>query len=269
MAPSAPKASSRLASSSTSAWRGAKATTTQVPRYSASESAKRFCPRTKASAAIVGAAVPVTYSMCTTIGARISRVVVAADDLAVVLPDDGSLVWSHGRRPPQDEDRRHHRARLLDARSGPRARRRRRRRDQAQSLSREPPEPRGAGAGRARGSGREWQAAGADRRPPGAEAPDRRPARPAHAPEGRGGDRRRRADGLRRRAAGGARGDRRGPPSRPRRADRRRTRPALGSGGAARTCPLPRGRRRRGEVAQGRQPARGAGADPLADAQGS
>src|SRR3954468_13631484 len=119
MAPSAPKASSSCASSSMSAWRGAKATTTHVPRYSEIESGKRLrCPRTKASPVTVGAAVPVTYSMEITIGAPPPAVIVAVDDLRVVLADDGSLVWRHGCRTPQNEDRRNDRTGLVDPRSG-------------------------------------------------------------------------------------------------------------------------------------------------------
>ena len=114
------------------------------------------------------------------------------------------------------------------------------------------------------------QAARADRRPAGAEAPHRRPAGAAHPAR-----RTRRCSSSASRRAATA--------SCP-------VAPAVigevlrpghdvliddglvrlrGRGGRARPRPLPRRRRRRGEVAQGRQPARRAGADPVADEEGS
>src|SRR4051812_986251 len=76
-----------------SAWRTPKATTSHVPRKSARSSVRRCSPRTKASARRTGAAVPIGVIMGGKLSPRRGRVVVAEDDLVIVLEDDpGRLV---------------------------------------------------------------------------------------------------------------------------------------------------------------------------------
>ena len=113
-------------------------------------------------------------------------------------------------------------------------------------------------------SGGARPAARADRRPAGAEAADRRSLEAAARSRRRGDRDRRRpqaatasclspaviSDVLR--------------PG-PQRADRRRTRPAARRGGRGRPRPLHRRRRRRGQLAQGREPAGRPDPDPCAD----
>ena len=208
--------------------------------------------------------------MSITIRPPIRGVVVAADDLRVVLTDDGSLVWSAWQpsaaerrsSPPSGRSRR--------PTTGSCAGRRRRRRDPAQPLARQSRESRRARAGRPRGAGRDRQAARADRRPAGPEAPDRRSAGAAHPAR-----RTRRSIVVGEQSA--ANGELPVAPA----VIGEVLRPGhdiLIDDGLVRLCrqevaarprTLPRRRRRRGEVAQGRQPAGRPGADPVADEEGS
>ena len=179
------------------------------------------------------------------------------------LPASAPLACSDGRRSTPHKDRRHDRSRILlprgadpvDADD---------RRCAAQLLARHARGSRRTGESHSRRSGRDRASGGADRRPPGAEAPDRRSeraggagARRLHHDLRRGRRERRRSSdsacGARLRpSAGLRRPDRRrcGPASR----DRRRTGPsaaarcssaARSSRTRASTCPASRSRSRR------------------------
>ena len=166
------------------------------------------------------------------------------------------------------EDRGHHRPGVRkpgDARGADRGRHGRR---APQPLPRDARGPRALGAARPRGGSRGRTADRADRRPPGAEAPRRRPRRRRHARGRRlGRDRRRGRRPARRRAREPCRARLRAPAGK-RRARRRRARPAPRREGRAWPRALRGPRRRRDQGPQGRQPARHPAPDPVADAQG-